>query len=54
MISMSTGHKRADIETHMAGSDIDDVIIDAMESMHESEEVLWHPKHRDICDRKSP
>jgi phage/plasmid-associated DNA primase len=42
MISTSTGHKQSDIETHMVGSETCDEIIDAVESMHESKEVLWY------------
>jgi phage/plasmid-associated DNA primase len=42
MISMTTGHKQSDVETHMDGSEICDDIIHAVESMHEFEEVLWY------------
>jgi phage/plasmid-associated DNA primase len=42
MISMSTGHKQSDVETHMAGSKICDDIINAVESMQQSEEALWY------------
>eukprot|EP00873_Tetraselmis_striata_P021731 jgi/Tetstr1/441995/TSEL_003145.t1 len=42
MISMSVGHTQADVEAHMFGSDIGQEIIDAIETMHASDEVLWY------------
>eukprot|EP00873_Tetraselmis_striata_P039780 jgi/Tetstr1/460044/TSEL_005364.t1 len=42
MISMSVGHTQADVEAHMIGSDIGREIIDAIETMHASDEVLWY------------
>lgn len=42
VVSMSTCHKRADIEAHMGGSEIGEEIINAIGNMHESEDVLRH------------
>lgn len=42
MVSMSVGHTRADMEFHMDGSDESEEIIDSLQSMHESDEVLWY------------
>eukprot|EP00873_Tetraselmis_striata_P009643 jgi/Tetstr1/429907/TSEL_019772.t1 len=42
MVSMSTGHKRGDMEMYMAGSDIGGEIFNSIESMHESGDVLWY------------